>query len=292
MTRVDGGSRPGDDVRLAALPGRPRRRSDKPAASCSVALPAGAATTRDALVLHALGAGHERGAPCGNRVRGLRRRGPRRRATCVSRSVTPPAATRRHRSRSPMRRTGAASTSCGRWRTHGASRCSVTGPARRCGSPCGWPPRTVRRPARLPAAPAPDRRSCADDALPEATTAVAAAACARARRCPSRASARCSTACRTPSSPPTSTARSVTPTLRPRGSWAGPTGRSPAVPPSIWCPTHCAATGSSRDSKRSSTTRPKLSSAGACRRSSSAPTGPRSTPSWCSACSTTRSPEG
>ena len=55
----------------------------------------------------------------------------------------------------------------------------------------------------------------------------------------------------TPSSPPTSTERSATSTSRRRGSWAGPTGRSPAVPPSIWCPTHCAAKGSSTDSKRS-----------------------------------------
>ena len=121
----------------------------------------------------------------------------RRRRACGSRSATAPPASRRRRSRSPTRRTGAACTLCSAWPTPGASRCGATGRARRCGSRCPCPPTvpttTAGAPSRRRSPPASRWRAC--DAAEQrqrrprrqpATAARAADARRRAGRGPSQ----------------------------------------------------------------------------------------------------------
>ena len=82
--------------RAASRP--PRPRSARPAASCSTGCPTGSRRRCRRAGAHALGAGHQRRAPCGHRVRGDGARRRRTRAASASRSATPPAATRPRRS--------------------------------------------------------------------------------------------------------------------------------------------------------------------------------------------------
>ena len=212
--------------------------------------------------------------------------------TCGSRCATAPPASRRPGSRSPMRPTGAACTSCARWPTRGASRCGATGPARRCGSRC---PCTRRRRAASGGSPPtePDRRragTCRRRRRQHRPVARDGGGEPATRRGPSKGCGWCSTGCATPSWPPTSRARSATSTSRPRTSWAGPAAPSSGRPVFDLVPDSLTAAvgddyGAFVRSQANELRRAPRSTS-----TSSGPTAPTSAPSWSSASSTIRSP--